>query len=63
MNSNESLLTTKQLAAQLNCSVRAVQLWTKAHKLPVIRLTARCVRYDPRAVQEALKRHTVRAVE
>lgn len=62
MNPTNSLLTTRQLADQLHVSVRTVQLWTKARKLAVIRLSSRCVRYAPTAVNEALRRHSVRAV-
>ncbi len=58
----DQLLTARQLAEQLHISLRTVQLWTKARKLPVIRLSPRCVRYSPVAVNEALKRHSVRAV-
>lgn len=62
MKSTDPLITARQLADQLHISLRTVQLWTKARKLPVIRLSLRCVRYAPAAVNEALKRHSVRAV-
>ncbi len=45
--SDEVLLTVRQVAERLNCSVRTVQRLIACGRLPVIRLGPRLVRVDP----------------
>lgn len=47
-------LTKAQLAERLGLTVRGVETLTKRRKLPVIRLSHRCVRYDWEKVERAL---------
>ena len=45
---------TKELAERLGLSVRTLQNYRDAGKIPFQRYTARTFRYDPEAVEQAL---------
>lgn len=51
-----ALLTKVQLAGELQCSPRHVERLQRERKIPVIRLSARCVRYSRERVLLALAR-------
>lgn len=51
-----TLLTAKELAAALHVGRRTIGAWTAARKIPCLRLSRRCVRYDLERVREALAR-------
>lgn len=59
----QELLTTLELAARLKLKTRGIQTLTARKILPVIRLSARCIRYDWEAVKEALAKRTVNATK
>ena len=48
------MLTSADLARHLQVTTRTVQNWRDAGKVPFIRITARCFRYDLDQVQRAL---------
>lgn len=47
-------LTTDELAAHLRVSRRTIFNWIECGKIPVMRLSSRCLRYDIDKVMEAL---------
>ena len=47
-------LTTEELAEHLTVTPRTIQNWRDSGKLPFIRITARCFRYDLDQVERAL---------
>jgi hypothetical protein len=51
-----ALLTKAQLAGELQCSPRHVERLQKERKIPVVRLSSRCVRYSRERVLSALAR-------
>ena len=53
---NPALLTKAQLAGELQCSPRHVERLQRERKIPVIRLSTRCVRYSRERVLSALAR-------
>jgi hypothetical protein len=55
--------TKGQLAAEINVSIRTIDKWLAARKIPFKRLSARMVRFDLDRVQEALARYTIREVQ
>lgn len=56
------LLTVEGVAERLGISVQAVRRLTKARKIPVMKINARCHRYRWREVEAALAKLTVKAV-
>ena len=48
------LWTTSQLAHRYQVDARTIKAWTKAKKLPVVKISERCLRYDPDACDAAL---------
>ena len=48
------LLTAEELAAKLRIRPSTVRTWTRAKRIPAIRLAPKVVRYDLRAVVEML---------
>ena len=64
LKNNESgtaLLTREQVAARLQITTRTLDHWIDAQKIPVIRLTSGCIRFDPIKVDELIRKHTIRA--
>ncbi len=47
-------LTTEELAEHLTVTPRTIQNWRDSGKVPFIRITARCFRYDLDQVERAL---------
>jgi hypothetical protein len=48
------LWTTSQLAHRDQVDARTIKAWTKLKKIPVVRISERCLRYDPDACDAAL---------
>ena len=48
------LWTTSQLAHPYQVDARTIKAWTKLKKIPVVRISERCLRYDPDACDAAL---------
>jgi hypothetical protein len=57
-----ALLKRPQLARAIGVSPRTIDNWQKAKRIPFLKLSARCVRYDLRSVLAALRRFEVREV-
>jgi len=55
MTSLPKHITTKDLAASLNCSARTVQRMAAAGEIPAVRVRSE-YRFDPQAVEIALSR-------
>ena len=55
-------LTKRDLARELNVSIRTIDVWIHNKKIPYKKLGSRMVRFDLDQVEEALKRFTVKAV-
>jgi hypothetical protein len=53
---NGQRLTTPQLARRYQVTTRTVQTWRDQKRIPFIRINARCIRYDPDAVERALSK-------
>lgn len=51
---SERLMTATQVAAWIGVHVGTVRLWARLGRIPVLRLSARTIRYDPEAVRAAL---------
>lgn len=49
-------VTTKAIAEHLTVSTRTIQNWRDAGKIPFLRITARCFRYDLDQVRRALSK-------
>jgi len=60
--SSKSYLNKRQLAAQLQISIRQLEKLVDAKKIPVTRLGKRCVRFDPDSVKQALSLLEIKAV-
>lgn len=48
-------LSTRQLAARLGVSVDTIRSWVQAGRIPEIRVNSKVRRFDPAAVDAALK--------
>jgi predicted DNA-binding transcriptional regulator AlpA len=46
------LLTARELAAELGVSTGALLRWTRAGKVPALKLPSGAVRYDPERIEE-----------
>ena len=55
------LMTRDQVAKKLQISTRTLDIWIDAQKIPVIRLTSGCIRFDPIKVDELIEKHTIKA--
>ena len=55
----EPLLTKREVAQKLRISIRSLDLWVNAHKIPVIRLSPGCVRFDLEQIKELLNKHKI----
>jgi len=58
-----ALLTRKQLAKKIVLSTRSIDNLQRQKKIPVIKITPRCCRYDLAAVLRALGRFTIEEVK
>ncbi|XOV73866.1 MAG: helix-turn-helix transcriptional regulator [Verrucomicrobiota bacterium] len=56
-----ALLTREQVAARLQITTRTLDLWIDAQKIPVIRLTSGCIRFQSEAVENFIQKHTINA--
>ncbi len=59
---NEFLTDTKGVAKLASVSPRTIQTWVAERRIPVIRLSARCVRFNKQNVLRAIERFTVKEV-
>lgn len=48
------LWTTSQLAHRYQVDARTIKAWTKLRKIPVVRISERCLRYNPEACDAVL---------
>lgn len=53
-DATRTLMTGKELATHLKISKRTLATWRDLGRVPFIRFSARCFRYDPAAVERAL---------
>ncbi len=60
---NTKLLTKKDVAAMLQVSTRTIENLVRRRDLPVIRLGARLVRFEPEGIVKAVRNHTVNGFE
>jgi len=49
------LVNKRDLAAQLSVSPRCVDYWISEHRIPYIKISARCIRFKPAEVLAALE--------
>jgi predicted site-specific integrase-resolvase len=56
----DALIDTEGVARLAVVSPRTVQNWVAQKKIPVIRISSRCVRYNKQAVAAALAKFTVK---
>jgi hypothetical protein len=59
----DALIDTEGVARLAVVSPRTVQNWVAQKKIPVIRISPRCVRYNKRAIAAALAKFTVEAAQ
>jgi len=55
-----ALLKRRDLARAINVSARTVDNWQKQKKIPVIKLSPRCCRFDLQSVLRALRRFEIK---
>jgi hypothetical protein len=58
----EALANEKEAALELNLTVSGLRKLRYARKIPFIRISYRCVRYDMNAVRRALKKLEVNEI-
>ena len=56
----DRLDTTKTIARVASVSPRLIQRWMKEKRIPYLKFSARCIRFDRRAVLRALGAYTVK---
>jgi predicted site-specific integrase-resolvase len=56
----DALIDTEGVAKLAVVSPRTIQNWVAQKKIPVIRISSRCVRYNKQAVTAALAKFTVK---
>lgn len=56
------LLTKKQLGAELEMPPEYIQKLARLRKIPVLRISAKCVRFDLEKVKTALEKFEIKAV-
>lgn len=59
---DEGFTDTEGVAKLAYVCPRTVQNWVAEKKIPVIRISPRCVRFNKRAVLQALQKFTVKEV-
>ena len=62
MIKDTALLTAAELAAEIKVGRRTIGAWTKARRIPALKLGRRCVRYDLQRVREALSKFEQEAI-
>jgi len=55
----ERYLNAREVAAWLKVDIWTVRRWTSMRKIPFVKLSARCVRYDPIRIEEWMLKHAV----
>lgn len=61
--SRQALLTKRQLSAAIAMSTRSIDNLQREKKIPVIKISPRCCRYELAAVLRALDRFTIKEVQ
>jgi excisionase family DNA binding protein len=61
-STDPNLLTYSEVAARLGISKRSVEALVARRAIPILRLSARCVRFKWNEVERALAKLTVREV-
>lgn len=56
----EKLMNKKEVALTLGVSVKAIDKWLGEGRLPYIRLSRKCIRFNPSEIQSFLKNLKVR---
>ena len=56
----EKLLKKKDVAEAFGVTVKAVDKWVGAKKIPYIRISGKCVRFRPAAIQGYLEKRTIK---
>jgi hypothetical protein len=59
---DQYLLNKEQLAEHLNVNVRSVEVWSAQRKIPVIRISGKCVRFSLPRVLAALRKFELKEV-
>jgi hypothetical protein len=59
---NIGLVTKKVVARAASASLRTIDNWQREKKIPFIKISPRCVRFDLEAVLKALKKFEVKQV-
>jgi hypothetical protein len=54
--------TRAEMAARYRVGIRTFDRWVHDGRLPKIKITARCVRFDPIRCDEAVRRFTIQEV-
>jgi hypothetical protein len=56
------ILTRRDLATRYRVSVRTVDRWVAQRRIPVLRFSERCLRFDAAECDAALRRFTINEV-
>lgn len=56
----DGLCDKKKIAQVARVSTRTIDTWMRNKRIPFLRLSARCIRFDRRAVLRALERFEVK---
>jgi hypothetical protein len=62
-SADPALLTKKQLAEKMAMTPRGIDCLVRSRRIPVIRISRRCLRFDWNAVQAALAKLVQKAAE
>lgn len=54
MNTQETLLTSKQVATKLQVTVRTIERWRKKGVIPAIKINSKTVRFKENAISHLL---------
>lgn len=54
---NRRLVTVRELADRIFVTPRSIQNWYRAGRIPHIRISPRCIRFDADEVEAALRSH------
>jgi excisionase family DNA binding protein len=63
MGNTDDLLTYQQLADRLQLTVRGIESLTRSRKIPVLKISGRCVRFSWPHVLAALSKFEQKAVQ
>jgi len=56
----EKLLKKKDVAEAFGVTVKAVDKWVGAKKIPYIRISGKCIRFRPATIQGYLEKRTIK---